>query len=514
VKKLLVLATLLFSFVTPAALAFDTPLLTWERGRDQQVVLGGGEDTSNWQVQLEGNGITPITFEKSSKNNAGYVVYSASIPSDIPTGAYTVVTVGTGSPRTAVAVVAMVQASTKTATSSLFDLTRIIAIFAFLTTLLGALRLDKYSRLNFRSTQLDFFNQPVVPKNALEKLQGAPLSARLKILSDLKPSLLKYLLLQEGEYFFSKSRLAYSILPVAGILLGAIAAIEIMRNEGIVKTGLGIFIAVTLLAIIDPIAGFAAVVAFVSAELVAGNVFSVRDLLLIGAISFTWMAPALFAALVRQVAPLDIPKLSPDTSGAKVVASLIAAVVGTIAFYFGFLLISSILYVESTFQELTLFQAGIVFAALLIRSMLGFRWESATSETESSQNEFFVARINSPMTALVVNFLIFAFVYIWTQSAQKSLIVSALFALPYYLVFIGMGSSRINGLSRIPRNFFIEAIAVAAICWLIFRQVSGQPLLSDDAGFWLLFLTSIPLIAHAQLTAIWPNSIRKETISL
>ena len=130
VKKFLVLATLIFSFVTPAALAFDTPLLTWERGRDQQVVLGGGEDTSNWQVQLEGNGITPITFEKSSKNNAGYVVYSASIPNDIPTGAYTVVTVGTGSPRTAVAVVAMVQASTKTATSSLFDLTRIIAIFA------------------------------------------------------------------------------------------------------------------------------------------------------------------------------------------------------------------------------------------------------------------------------------------------------------------------------------------------------------------------------------------------
>jgi len=77
-----------------------------------------------------------------------------------------------------------------------------------------------------------------------------------------------------------------------------------------------------------------------------------------------------------------------------------------------------------------------------------------------------------------------------------------------------MGSSRFDFLSRIPRNFAIEAVVVAAICWVIFRQVAGQPLLNDDAGFWLLFLSSIPIIAHAQLTAIWPNSSRKETISL
>jgi len=513
-KKLIALATLFFTFVMPTAFAFDTPLLTWERGRDQQVVLGGGEETSNWQVQLEGNGITPIEFEKSSKNKAGYVVYSANIPSDIPTGAYTVVTVGTGSPRTAVAVIAMVQASTKTASSSLFDLTRLVVIFAFLTTILGTLRLDKYSRLNFRSTQLDSLYQPLAPKKLFERVQDAPLRVRLKFLSDLKPSLLKYLLLQEGEYFYSKVRTAYSLLPIAGALLGTIAGIEIMKNDGIVKTGLGIFIAVTLLAIIDPIAGLAAVITFVTSELVAGNVFSVRDLLLMGAISFTWVAPALFAALIRQVAPLDIPKLSPRTAGAKVIASLLAAAVGTLAFYFGFLLISSILYVESNFQELSLFQAGAIFAALLIRSLFGLYWESTQSDTEQGQTEFFLARVNSPATALIVNFLIFAFVYIWTQSAQKSVIVSALFAIPYYLVFIGMGSARFDFLSRIPRSFAIEAVVVAVICWVIFRQVAGQPLLNDDAGFWLLFLSSIPLIAHAQLTAIWPNTSRKETISL
>lgn len=512
-KKLVALVLLVLSFATPTALAFDTPLLTWERGRDQQVVLGGGEETSNWQVQLEGNGITPIQFEKSSKNDAGYVVYSADIPADIPTGAYTVVTIGAGSPRTAVAVIAMVQAQTKTATSSLFDLTRIVAIFAFLTTLLGTLRLGKYSHLTFNSTQLQLLEGESEPLTFVQKLQGAPLRLRLHFLSDLRPSLFKYLLLQEGEYFFSKARLAYSLLPLAGIFLGAIAAIEIMKNGGILKTGLGIFIAVSLLAIIDPVAGIAAVIAFISAELVAGNVFSVRDLLLVGTISFTWLAPALFAALIRQVAPMDIPGVSPQSGIAKALASVVAAMVGTVTFYFGFLLISSILYVESKFQELSMVQCVLVFVALTIRSLVGFKLEESTEDTDSDGNKFFLARVNSPMTAIFVNVLIFAFVYIWTQSAQKSLIVSALFAIPYYLVFISIGSERFNFLSRIPRNFFLEGVIVAAICLVIFSRVSDQPLLNDDAGFWLLFISSIPLIAHAQLTAIWPNTSRKETIS-
>jgi hypothetical protein len=512
-KKLLSLVTLFFVMAMPTALAFDTPLLTWERGRDQQVVLGGGEDTSNWQVQLEGNGITPIKFEKSSKNDAGYVVYSANIPSDIPTGAYTVVTVGTGSPRTAVAVIAMVQAQTKTATSSLFDLTRIIAIFAFLTTLLGTLRISKYSHLNFNSTQLEYLDEEVGQRSFVEKLQGSPLRFRLQLLDEFRPSLFKYLLLQEGEYFFSKARLAYSLLPLAGIFLGAIAAIEIMKNGGILKTGLGIFIAVSLLAIIDPVAGLAAVVAFVSAELVAGNVFSVRDLLLIGSIAFTWIAPALFAALIRQVALREIPRITSESNAARAFASVVAAAVGTITFYFGFLLISSILYVESKFQELSLTQCAVVFIALAIRAFAGFKMETAVNQTNSEEKGFYLARVNSPLTAMAVNLLIFAFVYIWTQSAQKSLIVSALFAIPYYLIFISMESERFEFLARVPRSFIVEALAVAAIVWTIFRQVSDQPLLNDDAGFWLLFLSSIPLIAHAQISAIWPNTSRKETIS-
>jgi hypothetical protein len=96
-----VAAILIAIFATPtAAQAFDIPLLTWERGRVQQVVLGGGAYTANWVVTLEGEGTSPLTFTRSETNEAGYVVYSLNVPSDLPIGAYSVQTSGNDAKKT------------------------------------------------------------------------------------------------------------------------------------------------------------------------------------------------------------------------------------------------------------------------------------------------------------------------------------------------------------------------------------------------------------------------------
>ena len=134
-------ALLIAIFTAPtAAQAFDVPLLTWERGRVQQVVLGGGAYTANWVVTLEGEGISPLTFTRSEPNDAGYVVYSLNVPSDLPTGAYSVQTSGKNAKKTLVAGVNLVETQTKTASSNLIDLTVIISIFVFLTTIISTLR--------------------------------------------------------------------------------------------------------------------------------------------------------------------------------------------------------------------------------------------------------------------------------------------------------------------------------------------------------------------------------------
>ena len=85
--KVIELAVIALIFAPVAAQGFDIPLLTWERGREQQVVLGGGAYTQKWIVTLEGNGQPVQTFKASEKNGAGYVVYSLYIPADFATGA-------------------------------------------------------------------------------------------------------------------------------------------------------------------------------------------------------------------------------------------------------------------------------------------------------------------------------------------------------------------------------------------------------------------------------------------
>ncbi len=152
--KVIALALIALLLSPVAAQAFDIPLLTWERGREQQVVLGGGAYTQKWIVTLEGNGIEPKTFTASQKNDAGYVVYSLFIPADLPTGAYTIVTNGEGSPRTVVAGISLIEEQTNTVATSLFDLTLIIAIFVFLTGIVSTIRARKYSYIPFRSTQV------------------------------------------------------------------------------------------------------------------------------------------------------------------------------------------------------------------------------------------------------------------------------------------------------------------------------------------------------------------------
>ena len=139
-----------------SAQAFDIPLLNWERGRVQQVVLGGGAYSAQWVVTLEGNGIAPLTFTRSEPNKAGFVVYSLDVPNDLPVGAYSVSTSGKGSPKTVVAGVALVEAQTRTATTKLIDLTIIVSIFIFLTTVVSTLRARKYSVLTSQNSQLDY----------------------------------------------------------------------------------------------------------------------------------------------------------------------------------------------------------------------------------------------------------------------------------------------------------------------------------------------------------------------
>ena len=145
IKKAFSLVLITLFIGAPVANAADIPLLTWERGRIQEVVVGGGAVENEWQMTLEGMGITPMPFTRSNEASSGYAIFSIQLPADLPIGGYTVVSVGNRSPRTVVSGINVIEALSYEITTVPNDLTKVIVIFVFLTALITTLRSRKYA---------------------------------------------------------------------------------------------------------------------------------------------------------------------------------------------------------------------------------------------------------------------------------------------------------------------------------------------------------------------------------
>ena len=508
--KVIAVAIIALLFSPVAASAFDIPLLTWERGREQQVVLGGGAYTQKWIVTLEGNGVEAKTFSASAKNEAGYVVYSLVIPEDFPTGAYSIVTNGEGSPRTVVAGINLIEAQTRTVASNLFDLTLIIAIFIFLTGIVSTIRVRKYTFIPLRSAQvLPRLTDPIFDEepNFWDRLEASPYRIRVQSLIALRPSLLRFLLIREGELAHRISKNLYGISPLIGLIAGAIAAIEVGRNGGLAATPMTIFIIVAALAISDAFAGVAATLGFWAIQLATGNITSFRDFLIAIAVGIAWVGPSLFAALLRETINRDFqPKSSSGSDPIKFLGVVGSSLVGGAVFYLGHALINSVIYTDSEVRSITWIHLSIVVAMLLARGFADGVILERDSDLPTRDESFIIARVSSPITAFFVFSMIFAFVYIWTSAAGSAFFVAILFSLPYLLIFIRF--NRISRLetSRIPRNILLESALISGIAFIIFKQISMKPLLLDQRANLLLMLTAVAPVIHAIYSAIYSSN--------
>jgi hypothetical protein len=511
-KRLKVIALALIAiFLAPtAAQAFDIPLLTWERGREQQVVLGGGAYTQKWVVTLEGNGQAPRTFTASDKNNAGYVVYSLVIPADFPTGPYSIVTNGQGSPRTVVAGINVIEAQSNTATSTLFDLTLIIGIFVFLTGIVSTIRARKYTFIPFRSAQvLPRLSDPIFDEqpNFWDRLEAAPYRVRVQSLISLRPSLMRFLLIREGEVAQRISKNLYGATPIIGLIAGAIAGIEVGRNGGLSSTPMTIFIAIAAIAIFDAFAGVAATLGFWAVELFTGNITSFRDVLIALAVGIAWVGPSLFAALLRETINRDFEsKSNRGADSIKFLGVVGSSAVGAGVFYLGHALINSVIYTDHPLRSITVIHVAIVAAMLLVRGFADGIVMNRSSITESRDESFVISRVSSPITACAVLALNFAFIYIWTESAARSFFAAILFALPYFLIFIRFNKLSLIKTDRLPRNILLESALISAVAFIVFRQVSLKPLLLDQRADLFLLLAGVAPVIHAIYSAIYSSN--------
>ena len=471
-------------------------------------------------MTLEGMGITPMPFTRSNEASTGYAIFTVDLPKDLPLGGYTVVSVGNRSPRTVVSGINVIEALSYQITTVPFDLTKVIVIFVFLTALITTLRSRKYAHYSFPSTQnIDISNPVLLDDKLLNRTKNFAYRWRIRTLANLPQSLLKYQIIREGELTHRLSLPIYAYLPLIGFLSGLVVTNESQKAGGIGAAGLAVFIAVGLIGAFDALSGVTATLGFWMSQMLAGNISSFRDGLIVVSVSVAWIAPALFSSLIREAVDLDLKKLLRNELGfyGRLVGLITSALFGGLLFYFGQILLNSVLVNFAETRNISILAVSLVVIVLILKGVLDevLVLGKGHTFTKSIQREekITIARVSSPQTALAILLATFSFAYIWTQSAQKSLISSLLLSAPYFLVFIRIGRFNLKLIGKNRRYILLEPILVAVITFVIYSQISQVPLLADKRAELFLILAAIPALLHGIYGLFCDSAEQREIIS-
>ena len=503
-----------------AAQAADIPLLTWERGRVQQVVVGGGAIENNWEMTLEGMDIEPMKFQRSNEASSGYAIFTIQLPNDLPIGGYTVVSTGTRSPRTVVAGINVIQSLSYQITTVPNDLTKVIVIFVFLTALITTLRSRKYANYSFPSTQdIDISNPVLLDDKLTNRVKNLAYRWRIRTLANLPVSLFRYQLIREGELAHRISKPVYAYLPLIGFLAGLVVTNESQKSGGIGAAGLAVFIAVGFIGSFDALSGITATLGFWLSQMLVGNIASIRDLMIVISVSIAWIAPAVFSSLIREAVDLDLKRFIRTDLGfyGRLAGLIISAIFGGLLFYFGQVLLNSVLMNFTESRNISILAISLIVISLFIKGVLDEVLVLGKSHTGTNQiqraEQITIARVTSPQTALIVLGTTFSFAYIWTQSAQKSAISAVLFAMPFFLVFIRLGRFNFRLIGKNRRYILIEPIIVAALTFIIYSQISSVPLFADKRAELFLILAAVPGFIHGIYGLFCDSAEQREIIS-
>lgn len=509
--RILLLSSIILGVAPSIAAAVDIPVLTWERGRVQEVILGDTNTGTDWKLQLVGENTTPITFTQSSQNEAGYFVYSASIPSDLPVGAYSLESSGGGTPKTIVAGVNLIAAETYDIRKTSGDLTFVVGLFTFITVTLSSLRSRKYSKLAVVASKKSAF-APAPTGNVITRIIDRVVNLRRELTQGVQPSLFRHLLGQESNQLMRISKPAYFALPLLAIVVGFFAATNAEASGGLEKSNLLYFFLITVIGLIDSFSGIFGLFTFWLIQFFYGDVATLNQILIMVAAAIAWVGPSLAARVYQDAIQKDFTDPSnPAKEKASVALSAFGSAVAASAIFFGgYKLLLSLLGEISDSWQMQPLYVGIVFIVALVKSIFSARFENI--ESAPSGEKFEIVRVVSPQIAMAVFAVAFGFAYSWTTSGAKALIAATLFAAPYFILFVRFEAIGVQYFAKAKRNILLESVIAVAASFAIYTQIQQLPQLSDQRAEIYLIAAAIPGLLHGIYSSICDSAQREGTI--
>ena len=503
-NKLFAGLIILFTTLSMApAHAEDIPVLTWEKGKEHNIVLGGNSAVKNWKIQLTSSTGKSLEFKQSKLDPKGYVVFSVQIPDSYPSGVYTVVTTGVGVPEKIVAGVKIVALSDFNLIQIPTKLILILLTLIFLISTLSIMRMQKYERIEYLRAK---------PAEKLPGIFNLFAKFRIASIAELHKSLFKFQLVREGELLHKISPITWATLPIASAVLGGYIGLNAQLILGVSLIPFALYALAAIIGVIDPFSGFTAAIGFAFAQSISGNVTSVRSVMSLVAVGIGWVAPGILSSLYQDILNKD----NYFHFAKKIVPDVVASVLGGLIFLVAQLLTNSFVDQVAPIAVSTYLIPMILSVVIFARiNLYRYLVKDLHQTGENYQIRILVLpRVLSPRTITFAGLYLAGTVYVWTESLQFAVISSLLLSTPLALLMVRFDAPVIKAFKDSERYILIEMVVIATISFTTFFYIQSLPLEVTAKGKLLILSTAIILFIHGFFSSVFDSSSRSDQLKI
>jgi hypothetical protein len=504
-NKAIVFLSLIFSIfiATPASAATDIPVLTWEKGLEHNLVLGGNGQLDKWNISLVSTDGVNLPFTVSKKDARGFVYFSLDVPQNLKSGVYTVVSNGGSYPNKILAGIRLVDMASFNLVQIPTKLLIILLTLIVLISTLSLLRMQKYERIEYIRAK---------PRTTTNPFVQPFYKFRINSIEEINKSLFKFKLIREGELLLKISPTLWSILPWATLIMGGLIGMQGSMIDGVKITPALIYGAVALVGVLDPYSGFMAGIGFSIAEILNGNITSIRAIMALVAITIGWFAPGIISSLYSDAIRKDrYPPLLK-----RFVPEAIGSAVGALVFLVAQLLTNSFADHKGPIP----INSYLIPLGVGVFTFIRIKFEAFINKDLHQAGENYqirvlqLPRVISPRSILFISFYFTAAIYVWTESLQFAGITGVLLTFPLAMLMVRFESPVIPFFAKFERHIAIETVVVAILSYTAFVNIKDFPLDVTQKGKMFILSAVIILFIHGFYSSVYDTSHRTKVLEV
>ena len=513
----LLIATITFLFA-PLAHATDIPLLTWERGKQQNIVLGGSSTNSGWKIFMVAPGQSDREFTSSLPNKAGFVVYSIELPNTLPLGGYSIEARTNGSSKSTVAAVNVIARSYYTISSIPTDLRLLFILYALIISTFAVIRVRRYSRLSFtRDKSHHRAKSDEQSKDRLSVVIKPFYGFRIRRQIEVERSFLKFISYKDGEPLHRLSPSVWAVTPFIAFLVGIYMSYSIQSTTIVPNVALPLIILVVVVGAVDALSGASAAVGFVFASFILGDITGMRSFLAVVSFVMAWCVPSMLASLYLLLLKVDLkvnfPKLSDKAM--QLLALFLSALFGSTIIIISAVLTDSLVinFQGNSFLRwpLALITLIVIFAKNFAEDLIQKYRTRREIEVETFEEVITLSQVMSTGITFIVMTAIFGVTYVWSEKMAQSFFATIVISTPFFLNTLAFPENIARRFKLMKRNLLLEIIAISGLTALVYQAIQHLPMSTREKAQAFILIGLVPLLLHSLYSAI---SVSSENVNI